>query len=319
METTNTEVERRAGGVVGRVSLANAPVSYGAFEITVGSNPHVPDAERLLTAVATAGYAGVDLGPVGYLSGGGDLAPRLAEHGLDLAGAYLQLPFSEPEALDASWSELVELLDELDRLPAQVEAPKPTLADAGSAARRRHPGAAAEDRSLGLGEQDWERFRAGLDRVVKACRDRGYEPTLHPHAGTFVEVDWEIRRLVDSTDVGICFDPGHLLIGGVDPIAALDAWQGRVNHFHLKEVRDEVLHRLRAEGAELDRYYAGDVFCRLGEGDGAVAQVIERIAAGGYKGWVVVEQDFIPASGEAMDAAIADQEANFRFLREHGL
>jgi hypothetical protein len=35
-----------------QIYVANAPVSYGAFEVTVGINPNVPDGTALLDAVA---------------------------------------------------------------------------------------------------------------------------------------------------------------------------------------------------------------------------------------------------------------------------
>ncbi len=78
------------------IAVANAPVSYGAFELTVGRDPNVPDGLRVLDQVAGAGYAGIDLGPVGYLGTGEEMADRLAERGLGLSGAYLELPYAEP-------------------------------------------------------------------------------------------------------------------------------------------------------------------------------------------------------------------------------
>ena len=50
--------------------VANAPLSYGAFEITVGSDFTVPDPEAVLGEIGGAGYAGTDLGPPGYLGEG---------------------------------------------------------------------------------------------------------------------------------------------------------------------------------------------------------------------------------------------------------
>src|SRR5206468_10760813 len=49
------------------IRVANAPVSYGAFELTVGVLPNVPAAEDVLDAIVAAGYAGTELGPRGYL------------------------------------------------------------------------------------------------------------------------------------------------------------------------------------------------------------------------------------------------------------
>jgi inosose dehydratase len=57
----------------GVVHVANAPVSYGAFELTVGIDPDVPSADWVLDAIAGAGYEGVDLGPVGYFGKGEEL------------------------------------------------------------------------------------------------------------------------------------------------------------------------------------------------------------------------------------------------------
>jgi inosose dehydratase len=309
-------VEARASG---QLVLANAPVSYGAFEVTVGSNPFVPDADHLLAAVSSAGYTGIDLGPPGYLGDARTLGTRLHASGLQLAGAYLQLPFSDPAGLERHWPELLELLEILDSLEPQALAPKPTLADAGSPERRRRVGAAANDPALGLDDGGFRLFADGLDRVVAQCRERGYEPTLHPHAGTFVEAGWEVERLLEVCEVGICFDPGHLLIGGLEPGAALAAWGARINHVHLKDARVEALRRLGDTGAALDAYYSAEVFCRLGEGDAGIEEMVTRLRALDYAGWVVVEQDFIPESRDTMERAIADQEANLRFLRALGL
>ena len=78
------------------VAVANAPVSYGAFELTVGHDPNVPSGVSVLDQVAAAGYAGIDLGPVGYLGQGGQLGEALAARGLGLAGAYLDSPTPTP-------------------------------------------------------------------------------------------------------------------------------------------------------------------------------------------------------------------------------
>ena len=42
-----------------KIVIANAPVSYGAFELTVGILPDVPDGDAVLDEVAGAGYAGI--------------------------------------------------------------------------------------------------------------------------------------------------------------------------------------------------------------------------------------------------------------------
>lgn len=93
------------------IAVANAPCSYGAFEETIGIDPAVPDAIELLDDVAAAGYAGIDLGPVGYLGDASQLRERLEEHGLSLAGGFLELSFAEPDRLSNEMAGLELLLD----------------------------------------------------------------------------------------------------------------------------------------------------------------------------------------------------------------
>ena len=125
-------------GTAGTIVLANAPVSYGAFEITVGIDPNVPEPLTLLDWVHSAGYDGIDLGPVGYLGDADTLPARLAERELGLVGGYLELPFSEPDRITAELANLEALLDIFDAVSGQTLAPKPTLADAGSEIRSRY-------------------------------------------------------------------------------------------------------------------------------------------------------------------------------------
>ena len=97
--------------------------------------------------------------------------------------------------------------------------------------------------------------RRGLARssptVLHALADEtiaaGHRLAFHPHAGTYVETPAEVDRLVATTDparVGICLDVGHYLVGGGDPVDALERLGERVTHVHLKDVDPPVLARL---------------------------------------------------------------------------
>jgi inosose dehydratase len=306
------------GGARGELWLANAPVSYGAFEITVGIDPNVPNPIALLDAVAGAGYAGIDLGPAGYLGTGELLSTRLSERGLALAGGYLELPFSEPAKLQAAMSELDSLLDLFDGAGSEGQPPRPTLADAGSPARAALPGRAAIDPSVGLDDAGWERFADGLAITVARSRQRGYEPTFHHHTATYVEAQWEIERMLELSDVGLCLDTGHLLLGRGDPVSAIRAWGERINQLHLKDARMEILEQIVAESAPVREIWARRAFCPLGEGDIDIEGVLAAIAEIGYGGWLVVEQDVLPDASDPQ-RPVQEQRRNREYLRAHGL
>jgi inosose dehydratase len=312
---------KTAGGRSGDgsgVAVANAPVSYGAFEITVGVDPNVPDPLTLLDWVQEAGYEGIDLGPVGYLGDTATLAPRLGERRLGLAGGYVELPFSEPEKLSPAMSELEALLDVFDSVSGSMpRRPKPTLADAGSPARKALPGRAALDPSVGLGSAGWKRFAEGLEKVVQRCRERGYAPAFHHHTATHIEAQWEIERLLEVSDVGLCLDTGHLLLGRGDPVAAIRDWGDRINQVHLKDARRDKLEAIVSEAAPVQEIWRRQAFCALGEGDIDVKGVLGALTDINYSGWLVVEQDVLPDPANSKQPAV-DQRSNREYLRAHG-
>lgn len=300
----------------GRIVIANAPVSYGAFELTVGILPDVPDGAAVLDEVAAAGYAGIDLGPLGYFGYGEELAQNLKGRGLRLAGGFFELPFSDPDKMPGAVVELDRLLDVFDAVSAGGNGlkPRPTLADLGSDLRRSRPGQAAKDRSLGFDSEGWKHFASGVGMAVARCRERNYEPTFHHETGTHIEAPWEIEKVLELTTIGLCLDTGHLLLGGGDPMRAMNDWGGRINHVHLKDARRAVVEQIVKEAAPVSEIWRRKAFCRLGEGDLDVDGVLDALRKD-YSGWLVVEQDVLP---DREGNAASDQRANREYLTARG-
>jgi inosose dehydratase len=243
------------------IRVANAPVSYGAFELTVGILPNVPPAEQVLGAIRAAGYEGTELGPLGYLP-----LDRLG--GLALVGAFVQIDFGGGDL-----TELHRTLDAIEGFDA-----KAVLCDSGPRE----------------GDVDLD----GVARAANAVRARGFEPTFHHHLGTRVQTPAEIERLLDGTDVPLLLDTGHLTAAGGHAVQSLRTWRDRINHVHLKDVRDST-------------------FCELGTGDVDLDGFLAEL--GGYSGWLVVEQDWIPRPGEDPGPQIEAQARNRRWLAERGI
>jgi inosose dehydratase len=297
------------------IRVANAPCSYGAFEITVGVLPDVPDAKTVLAAMEAAGYEGTELGPPGYLGDSETLLSRLEQHDLELVGGYIPIRFSEPEHWD---EDLAAMSGTLDLLTAGGgDQAKPVLADAGSEQRIRSSGRAAIDRSIGLDEAGWRRLADGVKRATDLARSRGFEPTFHHHTATFVEAPWEIERLLDLTDVGLLLDTGHFRLGGGDPIAALRDWGSRINHVHVKDVNDLVLAGVIADHADMPEAWRRGVFSELGTGDVDLEGFFDELARSSYSGWIVVEQDTVPQSPQDAADAEAAQVRNRTWLSAH--
>jgi inosose dehydratase len=277
--------------------------------------PDVPGPERVLSAIADAGYEGTELGPPGYLGERDNLRDRLEDHGLALVGGYIPIRFSEPQ----HWEEdLAAMSGTLDLFEAAEGADtRAVLADGGSPERAQFPGRAASDQSIGLDSAGWRRLSEGVARAADLARNRDFEPTFHHHTATFVEAPWEIERVLELTDVGLLLDTGHLALGGGDPTEALRDWGERINHVHIKDVRNDVLASVIADGADMPEAWRRGVFCELGTGDVDLERFFAELARSGYSGWLVVEQDMVPQSPQDAAEAEAAQVRNRDWLTEH--
>jgi inosose dehydratase len=293
------------------VRVANAPVSFGVF------GPYAQDTSvspaRLLTDLASTGYTGIDLGPPDWLGTTSTLRASLDAAGLDLAGGWVDLPFADTSAYRARLPELDQALDLFVAGRGDDERwwPKPTLAISSRPVREQHPCAWTTRPDVGLDDGAWRALAANLADTVQRCRDRGLEPTFHPHVSTDIESVAETERLLDVTEVGLTLDTGHLLMGGGDPVKAFEGWADRINHVHLKDVHlDAALEAARA-GENQDEVWGRNLFCALGDGDLDLGATMRAMRETGYQGWVVVEQDVVPG-GEATYPAILDDQVRSR-------
>ena len=297
------------------VRVANAPLSYGAFEMTVGTDFAVPDPEQVLEAIAAAGYAGTDLGPPGYFGEGDVLRDRLEGNGLEVVGGFVPMRFSEAEGFEEDVPGLNHTLDLFDA--AGATGARPVLCDAGGPERIANPGRGGEEPELRLGEGRWRTLAANVARAAEDARERGYEPVFHHHTSTYVEGLPEIERFLDATDVSLLLDSGHLLVAGGDPVAALHEWGERIGAIHIKDVRLGVLEGVKAERADTLTAWRRGLFCALGQGDVDLEGFCAALTGRGYDGWVVVEQDRVLDDAAAFAGASDEQVANREWLKEH--
>ena len=297
------------------IDIAGAPVSFGVFELTdPAAMAHLPGPDRVLDVLASAGYTGVDLGPLGFLGRGEQLRERLRRSRLALCGGWIDLPFSD----DARFAAALPALDTAlavftDAADPAARPPKPTLADSGDERRRANPGGGA---GLSLTGDHLAAFARNVAVAARRIRDRGFEPTFHHHVGTYVETPDEIDAFLDACDVDLTFDTGHLLLGGGDPLAGWRRWSSRINHVHLKDADLAVLQAVQARRGSMVDVWASRGFVALGEGDLDMAGIVAAVQGDGYDGWIVIEQDVLPTADTSAAVLEQDQVLNMTRLKE---
>ncbi|WP_214326158.1 TIM barrel protein [Nonomuraea sediminis] len=299
--------------------VANAPVSFGVFELSDAPPPLTAD--EMVDALSAAGYEGIDSGPIGYLGTGSELVDRLKRAELPLAGGWVDLRYSDAQAFADGLPGLEAALDVFAAATGYWEgevpehfAPRPTLACSGSPARFARPGGSTP----GLTAQEWPAYARRVQQATDRCRERGLEPVFHHHLGTYVETPQDVERLLELTDVQLCLDTGHLLLAGGDPVTAIRDWAGRVGHVHIKDGDRAILAQALADGVDLRELMGRGGFAPLGQGELDLPGVVRALDEIGYQGWVIIEQDTLPGR-RTVQQNIADQAANREMLRECGL
>ena len=289
------------------IELAGGPVSWG---VDFAGDPGNPPYEDVLSGIAGAGLRWIELGPVGYLP------PRraaLQPHGLRSAAGFVFEPLHDPAArttvLRAARLALAAIaatggrfLVVIDR-PGAERAPtagRPVAAERLDAARRAH-------------------LAAAVRAIAELAGAHGVRAVFHPHAGSFVEFEDEIERLladVGADVLGLCLDTGHALYAGADPAALVARHADRLEHLHVKDVSAPRLAAAHADGLDFWAAVAQGVFCPVGDGGLDLAALRGALSAAGYAGLATVEQDRRPGSpGRPED----DLRRSVRRLRAAGI
>jgi inosose dehydratase len=298
------------------IRVANAPCSWGVLEF----EGHAPTSEygSVLDEIAASGFAGTELGDWGFMPVDPQaLARELAQRSLDLVGAFVPVALSDPNAHHAG----VQTALRTASLMRQAGFPQAVvvLADQTEGNIARIERAGRVKLADGLSPAQWEVVAEGATGIARAVREaHGLRTVFHPHCASFVETADEIDALMNRTDpslLGLCIDTGHVTYGGDDPFAVYERHASRVWHVHFKDCEPLVAETARQERLDYFAAVRRGVFCELGRGAVDFQRFVDALARHHYRGWVVVEQDVLPALGTPRASATR----NRAYLRSLGL
>jgi len=126
---------------------------------------------------------------------------------------------------------------------------------------------------------------------IQAANSRlwGVKSAVHNHMGTLVQTQEQVEAyLKKCPDCGLILDTAHLAVAGGNSLEIAKKYVKRLVAVHLK---DYVITNPEILGP--DKWPERGHFCVLGKGSIGLdnAAVMKILKAGGYDGWVFVEQD----------------------------
>jgi inosose dehydratase len=259
-----------------------------------------------VAGIAEAGFTAMHADVPGGMSAA-DYRSLLSDHGIRPAPGYFAAHFDGPaEELPA----LVEAAKAHAAIQLELGLTEVFMASHLNPARIARPAVGADfdaDRLSWLVER--------IAMVAGTIHDQGLTPCFHPHVGSWIETEHEVRTMLDSVDASVLSfgpDTGHLFWAGSDPARLVADYADRVGAIHLKDVHRVAGDRAREQD---DDYHAATntehVWTEPGRGDVDFAAVFAALPAS-YDGWFVVEVDVpdLPTKEESTAASarwIAEQ------------
>ncbi len=278
--------------------IAGGPITWG-----VDGSPgwgHLLRSDRVMAEMAETGLRATELGPDGFLPTDPDeLVDYVDGFGLQVVSGFVPAVLYRDRAIDDQLSYVDRATRQLARAGSEVVVLGPDS---------HHDG---YDVEVEMSEEEWDLFLDNLEDLMETVGEHGLSTALHPHWGMAIAREHHVERLLESCEVGLCLDVGHLYLAGCDPVDIANLAAGRVDHVHLKDVDDAMAERVRAGELAFRQAVIDGMFMPLGAGGVDIAGVIRHLEADGYRGWYVLEQDAAlagelpPGEGPKADAAIS--------------
>lgn len=158
-----------------------------------------------------------------------------------------------------------------------------------------------------MNDAEWDEFAKGMNRLGEIANSMGIRLVYHHHMGTVVQTAEEIDRMMEMTDpdkFALLYDTGHLAYCGQDYLAVLKKYAKRIAHVHLKDIRPEVVEKVKKEKLSFLQGVRAGAFTVPGDGCIDFAPVFDTLDESGYEGWMIVEAEQDPAKANPFEYAL---------------
>ena len=281
-----------------KIKLGIAPIAW--------TNDDMPDLgaentfEQCVSEMALAGYKGCEIGNK-YPKDPAELTKKLEIRGLQIANRWfssfiLTKDFAEVEKdfrencefLKACGAKRIGASEQSYSIQGQMETP-------------------VFEKKYVMNDAEWKKFADGLSKLGKIAKEYDITLVYHHHMGTVVQTAEEIDKMMELCDpdsVYLLFDSGHLAYCGQDYMAVLKKYAKRIKHVHLKDIRPEVVKKVRDEHLSFLQGVRLGAFTVPGDGCIDFKPVFDVLDEAEYEGWMLVEAEQDPAVANPFEYAV---------------
>jgi inosose dehydratase len=286
------------GNIMSKINVGIAPIGW--------TNDDLPELggetqyQQILSEAALAGFEGTEIGNK-YPKDPKVLKHQLELRGIRIASAWFGTYFTT-QPLEQVEKDFIAFRDYMNSLGADHI----NLCEQGNTIQGMMD-VPVFDGKPEFTAEEWDKVTKGLDRLGEIAADTGTIVSYHHHMGTGVQTAAEIDRLMENTDpdkVKLLVDIGHLQFSGEDPVDIVTRYKDRIGHFHLKDIRPDVLQRVKDEKLSFLQAVLAGVFTIPGDGQGDFKTILTPIVESDYEGWFLVEAEQDPAKADPFEYAL---------------
>lgn len=255
--------------------------------------------ERTVDEMAECGYEGCETGSK-FPGDKHILKKELDKRRLQLCNSWFSTFF-----LTKSENENIEVFEKRLEFLSYMGAEIIGISEQGNSVQQR-PDVPILDTNPQYTESEWDIVCKGFEKLGKIASKKAITLTVHHHMGTGIQTMEEIDTLMERTNpeyVSLLLDTGHAAFCGIDYIKVFDKYAERIKHIHFKDIRLDVLGKVKEKNLSfLDAVKEG-VFTVPGDGDLDFTVLATKMEKSGYRAWVVVEAEQDPEKANPKEYA----------------
>ena len=272
-----------------KVKLGIAPIAW--------TNDDMPDLgkentfEQCISEMALAGYAGCEIGNK-YPTD-----PAILKEALDLRNIQICNRWFSSFILTKPWQEVeIEFRKNCEFLKAMGA--KRIGASEQSYSIQGQIDTPVFEKKYVMNDEEWKKLCDGLSKLGQIAKEYDITLVYHHHMGTVIQTAAEIDKMMELCDkdsVYLLFDSGHLAYCGEDYMAVLKKYVNRIKHVHLKDIRPEIVKKVKDEHKSFLQGVRMGAFTVPGDGVIDFKPIFEVLDNANYEGWMLVEAEQDPA------------------------
>lgn len=294
--------------VLNKVKLGIAPIGWTNDDLPELGG-HIPF-EQCISEMSEAGYTGSEVGNK-YPTDPAELKAALEPKGLQICAKWQSVWFTEDGRYEESITEFKKGATFLAAMGANCI----NVCECGHCIQGLDLPVLGAEKPI-FTEAQWQTLAKGLNECGQIAKEMGLKLVYHHHMGTGVQTRAEVDKLMSMTDENLVYllaDTGHIYISGDDPVALVKDYISRIKHVHLKDIRDNVLAKVKAENLSFLTGVKQGVFTVPGDGSINFDPIFKILDKADYEGWWVVEAEQDPDKANPLEYA----KKAMTYIEEH--